>query len=53
MHKTSKLLIVDDEKDIRNLMQEIFEEEGYQVETAANGIQAQKAWRKRLPDVIF
>jgi DNA-binding NtrC family response regulator len=51
--KPGKLLIVDDEKDIRNLMQEIFEEEGYQVETAANGVQAQKAWRQRLPDVVF
>ncbi len=51
--KPGKLLIVDDEKDIRNLMQEIFEEEGYQVETAANGVQAQKAWRQRQPDVIF
>ena len=51
--KTGKLLIVDDEKDIRNLMEEIFVEEGYQVETAANGVQAQNAWRKTLPDVIF
>lgn len=51
--KAGKLLIVDDEKDIRNLMEEIFIEEGYQVETAANGVQAQKAWRKTLPDVIF
>ncbi len=51
--KPGKLLIVDDEKDIRNLMQEIFEEEGYQVETAANGAQAQVAWKNRLPDVIF
>lgn len=51
--KPGKLLIVDDEKDIRNLMEEIFVEEGYQVETAANGVQAQNAWRKTLPDVIF
>lgn len=51
--KPGKLLIVDDEKDIRNLMEEIFEEEGYLVETAANGVQAQQAWRKILPDVIF
>ncbi len=51
--KIGKLLIVDDEKDIRNLMEEIFVEEGYQVETAANGVQAQNAWRKTLPDVIF
>ena len=51
--KPGKLLIVDDEKDIRSLMQEIFDEEGYQVETAANGVQAQKAWKTSLPDVIF
>ncbi|GKT12817.1 MAG: two-component system, NtrC family, nitrogen regulation response regulator NtrX [Thiomicrorhabdus sp.] len=51
--KPGKLLIVDDEKNIRDLMQEIFEEEGYQVETAGNGVQAKNAWEKMLPDVIF
>lgn len=51
--KPGKLLIVDDEKDIRSLMEEIFIEEGYQVETAANGVQAQNAWQTSLPDVIF
>lgn len=51
--KPGKLLIVDDEKDIRSLMEEIFAEEGYQVETAANGVQAQAAWRKFMPDIIF
>lgn len=51
--KPGKLLIVDDEKDIRSLMEEIFVEEGYQVETAANGVQAQNAWRSFLPDIIF
>lgn len=48
-----KILIVDDEKDIRNLMQEIFIEEGYQVSAAANGVQARNAWRDQVPDVIF
>lgn len=51
--KPGKLLIVDDERDIRSLMEEIFSEEGYQVETAANGTQAQKVWRNFLPDIIF
>jgi len=51
--KPGKLLIVDDEKDIRSLMKEIFVEEGYQVETAANGVQAKNAWRSFLPEVIF
>lgn len=50
---SGKLLVVDDEKDIRNLMHEIFVEEGYQVTTAANGVQARQAWRDQVPEVIF
>lgn len=58
MHKPgpsqrTKLLIVDDEKDIRTLMEEIFVEEGYQVTLAANGVQARDAWRDQVPDLIF
>lgn len=51
--RLGKLLIIDDEKDIRELMQEIFVEEGYKVETAANGEQARKQWHQFMPDVIF
>uniref|UniRef100_Q31J89 Two component, sigma54 specific, transcriptional regulator, Fis family n=1 Tax=Hydrogenovibrio crunogenus (strain DSM 25203 / XCL-2) TaxID=317025 RepID=Q31J89_HYDCU len=51
--KPGKLLIVDDEKDIRSLMQEIFSEEGYEVMVAANGQQAQAIWRDKAPDLIF
>lgn len=51
--KPGKILIVDDEKDIRSLMNEIFTEEGYQVSTAANGHQAQTVWRETNPDIIF
>lgn len=51
--KPGKILIVDDEKDIRSLMKEIFSEEGCQVYTAANGQQAQTVWRETNPDIIF
>lgn len=51
--KPGKILIIDDEKDIRNLMEEIFSEEGYQVNTAANGQQAQNTWREQSADLIF
>ncbi|MDX1795728.1 MAG: sigma-54 dependent transcriptional regulator [Hydrogenovibrio sp.] len=51
--KPGKILIIDDEKDIRNLMEEIFTEEGYQVTTAANGQQAQTIWREQTADIIF
>ncbi len=51
--KPGKILIVDDEKDIRSLMEEIFSEEGYQVTTAANGTQAKTQWQDEAPDVVF
>lgn len=51
--KPGKILIIDDEKDIRNLMQEIFVEEGYVVNLAANGQQARQAWQEQPADLIF
>jgi two-component system, response regulator, stage 0 sporulation protein F len=38
--KTKKILIVDDEENIRMLFKEELEEEGYEVSTAANGLDA-------------
>jgi len=35
-----KVMIVDDETDIRESLREIFEDEGYEVTTAANGQEA-------------
>ena len=48
-----KILIIDDEKDIRSLMEEIFNEEGYEIHTAANGAQGIKLWEKVLPNLVF
>jgi len=47
------ILVVDDEKDIRTLIRDILEDEGYEVTTAANGVQAREAWRQGAPDVVF
>ena len=35
-----KVMIVDDETDIRESLKELFEDEGYEVTTAANGAEA-------------
>jgi len=47
------ILVVDDEPDIRSLVQEILEEEGYEVGVAENGEAARRARRARRPDLIL
>ncbi len=47
------ILVVDDEPDIRELVSEILQDEGYQVVTAENGEQARQALRERRPDLIL
>ena len=47
------ILVVDDEPDIRSLVQEILEDEGYTVTTADGGDTARKARRARRPDLIL
>ena len=48
-----RILVVDDEPDIRHLVQEILEDEGYQVEVAENGEAARLAYRNQKPCLIL
>ena len=48
-----KALIVDDEPDIRSLVQDILTDEGYQVETAGGAVAARAALRTRRPDLVL
>ena len=50
---TRHVLVVDDEPDIRDLVREILEDEGYTVTTAEGGEAARKARRTRRPDLIL
>ena len=47
------ILVVDDEPDIRELVRDILEDEGYTVATAENGEAARAALRERRPDLIL
>ena len=47
-----KVLLVDDEEDILNLLSYNFTKEGYKVFTASNGKDAIEAANKHLPEVI-
>src|SRR5688572_3134931 len=50
---SARILIVDDEDDIRSLLREILSEEGYEVEVAANAAQAREARARQRPDLIL
>ena len=49
----TNILVVDDEPDIRGLVQEILEDEGYRVAGAESGEAARLALRDRRPDLIL
>ncbi|MDO9169962.1 MAG: sigma-54 dependent transcriptional regulator [Methylobacter sp.] len=48
-----QILVVDDEPDIRRLVCEILEDEGYQVATAENASTARELKRSTAPDLIL
>ena len=50
---TAYILVVDDEPDIRNLVQEILIDEGYDVVVAENAAEARESRRTRRPDLIL
>lgn len=49
----SHILVVDDEPDIRTLLKEILEDEGFEVRVAENAAQARTARRERRPDLVL
>ena len=48
-----KIMIVDDEPNVRLFLTDLLRGEDYQIETAENGSLAVKKGRKFLPDIIF
>lgn len=47
------ILVVDDEPDIRDLVREILEDEGYRVSVAENGESARLAFARGAPDLVL
>lgn len=50
---TADILIVDDEEDIRNLIQGILEDEGYKTRTAGGSTHAYQMIEDRVPDLVI
>ncbi|HXA02129.1 MAG TPA: response regulator transcription factor [Cytophagaceae bacterium] len=53
MSKKYKVLVVDDEPDIQEMLQYNLEKEGYEVKTAGDGKEAVETARKFLPHLIL
>jgi DNA-binding NtrC family response regulator len=49
----ARILVVDDENDIRELVREILTEEGYAVEAAGNAAEARAACAREAPDLVL
>ncbi len=49
----SKILVIDDEKSIRNVLKDVLEYEKYQVDTVENGIKGLEKIRNESPDLIL
>lgn len=48
-----KILVIDDEEQIRELLVAILEREGFEVTLATNGDEATRLLRKFLPDLVI
>lgn len=49
----NKILLVDDEDNIRFIYEEEFKEEGYAVVSAANGEEALRLYQSERPDLVI
>ena len=49
----AQILVVDDEPDIRQLVQEILEDEGYSVQVAKDGESARLVYLRQKPDLVL
>jgi DNA-binding response OmpR family regulator len=50
---TKKILVVDDEPDVRETVKVVLEKNGYRVMTAINGDDGLKKWQKEKPDLVL
>lgn len=53
MNKTAKILIVDDESPIREVLSATLKDEDHEVFTASDGESGIKAMREHQPDIVF
>lgn len=50
---TASILVVDDEPEIRGILQEILQDENYRVLTAENAARAREVYKRERPDLVL
>ena len=50
---SGKMLIVDDQKGVRRLLEELFKKEGWNVRIAGDGLEAIDKVEEMVPDLIL
>jgi DNA-binding response OmpR family regulator len=53
MARAKTVLVIDDDRDLLDLVSFALEDEGYKVETAANGREGLEKVRREMPDLIL
>ena len=49
----ARILVIDDEVYIRNILRQLFEREGYEVLEASDGIEGMDIYTKEYPDLVI
>jgi DNA-binding NtrC family response regulator len=49
----TNILVIDDEKEVRDLLKEFLEEKKFSVSLAADGLQAQEHFKAKVPDIVI
>ena len=49
----AKILVIDDEAEIRQVLKELLEREGHEIEIAPDGEEAISAFRNTSPDIVL
>ncbi|MBC7463150.1 MAG: response regulator [Actinobacteria bacterium] len=52
-NETIRILAIDDNADIRDLLRFVLEKEGFEVSTSANGVDGLSQIKERRPDIVL
>ena len=53
MSRDARVLVVDDDAEIREIVATVLEEDGYRVDTASNGAEALRVANESQPDAVI